>query len=137
MEISPKKLIVGFMLIFLLGVLFAVVNGFYTEDTESPLPIIVYGISFVSVIVGGFIVVLFQWKINKIQLERVLKILPEEQRKIMRLLIENNNSLEQNKLVALTGINKVKMSRILKDLEYRGIVKRTSLGNTKLIVLSV
>lgn len=137
MEISPKKLIIGLVLVFLLGVMFSIVNGIYAEENDSSLPFIVYGISFVSIIMGGFIVILFQWKINKIQLERVLKVLPEEQKKIVSLLIKNNNSLEQNKLVALTGINKVKMSRILSDLEDRDVISRTNLGNTKLIVLKI
>ena len=137
MEISPKKLIVGFIAIFLLGVMFAVVNGYYAESENESLPVIVYAISFVSIILGGFIVVLFQWKINKSQLKRILKILPEQQRKLINVLIENNNSLEQNRLVALSGINKVKVSRILTELEEREVIKRTNLGNTKLIVLKI
>ena len=45
--------------------------------------------------------------------------------------------MEQNKLVAYTGINKVKMSRILGSLEDRGVVKKTNLGNTNLVVLKI
>jgi len=137
METSPKKLIIAFALVFLLGVMFAVVNGFYTEETDSQLPLIVYAIAVVSLIIGGFIVILFQWKINKIQLNKVLKVLPEDERKLIFALLENNNSLEQNKLVALTGINKVKMSRLVKELENRKVVKKTNLGNTNLVVLDI
>jgi len=137
MEISPKKLIIGLGAVFILGVLFAIVNGVYAETTDSSLPLVVYLIAFLSLIVGIFLSILFQWKIDKAQLSRVLKILPDNERQIISLLIENNNSMEQNKLVALTGINKVKMSRIIKDLEFRGIVKKTDLGNTNLIVLNV
>ncbi|MBT3398231.1 hypothetical protein HOA55_05205 [archaeon] len=137
MEISSKRLIFGFVAVFLLGVMFSLVNGYYASEEGSTLPVIVYAISFVSIVIGGFIVVLFQARINRIQLNRVLKILPEKEKKIIELLLGNNNSMEQNKLVALTGINKVKMSRILTDLEFRHVVSRTNLGNTKLIVLSV
>ncbi len=137
MEISSKKLITGFVSVFLLGVMFSLVNGYYSTEEGSSLPLIVYAISFVSVLLGGFIVVLFQAKINKIQLNRVLKILPEKEQKVVKLLLENNNSMEQNKLVALSGINKVKMSRILTELEFRQVVSRTNLGNTKLIVLRI
>jgi len=137
MEVSSKKVVIALGLVFVLGVLFAIVNGQYAEDNDSSLPMIVYGIALVSLLVGFSIALLFQWKINKIQMERVLRILPEEQRKIVSLLIQNNNSLEQNKLVALTGIHKVKMSRILKDLEFRSVVKKTDLGNTNLVVLNV
>ncbi len=137
MEITPKKMILALGSVFILGVLFAIANGYCTSETDNPLPIIFYLIALVSLIVGAFISVLFQWKINKMQLERVLKILPEEERSIITLLIQNNNSLEQNKLVALTGIHKVKMSRLVSDLEFRKIVKKTDLGNTNLIVLTI
>ena len=137
MEISSKRLILAFSLIFILGIMFSIVNGFYVEESSSQLPLITYAIAFFSLIIGGFIALLFQWKINKIQLERVLKILPEEERKILRLLLQNNNSLEQNKLVALTSINKVKMSRLIKELEMRGVVRKTDLGNTNLVVLNI
>jgi len=137
LEVSIKKLVLALGSVFILGVMFAIVNGVYTESTNSSLPIIVYFIAIISILVGVFLTLLFQWRINKIQLERVLKILPDDERKVVSLLIENNNSLEQNKLVALTGLNKVKISRLISELESRGIIKKTDLGNTNLIVLSV
>ena len=137
MEISPKKLVIALALVFFLGVLFAVVNGIYVEKEGSSLPIIVYGISFVSLVLGAAIVILFQWKINKIQFDKVVKILPPEERKIVTILMQNNNSIEQNKLVALSGYNKVKISRVVKELELRGVLKKTNIGNTNLIVLNI
>lgn len=137
MEISSKRLVIAFVLIFLLGVLFAIVNGQYTEEEGEQLPLVFYGIAFMSFIVGGLIVLLFQWKISKLQMNKVLKILPEKEMKIVKLLIEKGGELEQNKLVVLTGVNKVKMSRILMELEGRGVVEKKNMGNTKLIVLRV
>jgi uncharacterized membrane protein len=137
MEISPKKLIIALALVFLLGVLFAFVNGVYTQEEGSTLPLIVYGISAVSLVIGGSIVIMFQWKINKMQIEKVVKILPPEERKVVTILLENDNSIEQNKLVALSGYNKVKISRLVKELEVRGVVKKTDLGNTNLVVLAI
>lgn len=137
MEVSPKKLIIGLGLVFFLGVLFSIVNGYYVQAEGTTLPMIVYGISFLSIIIGGAIVIMFQWKINKIQLNRVVKILPPEEKNVVKILLENNNAIEQNKLVALSGFNKVKISRIVKELEFRGVVKKTNLGNTNLIVLSI
>jgi uncharacterized membrane protein len=137
MEVSIKKIILALGSVFILGVFFAIANGIYTETTDSSLPLFIYLLSFVSLLTGVFISFLFEWKINNLQLERVLKILPEEERKVISLLIKNNNSLEQNKIVALTGINKVKMSRLLSDLEVRGIIKKSNLGNTNLVVLAI
>jgi len=137
MEVSPKKIILALGAVFFLGVLFAIANGYYTEENDTPLPLLFYLIALVSLIVGVFIALLFQWKINKMQFDRVLKILPEDERKVISLLLQNNNSLEQNKLVAITGINKVKMSRLISELQSREIIKKTNLGNTNLIVLTI
>jgi len=137
MDVSPWRLVVALALVFLLGVLFAVVNGFYAEKEGNSLPVIVYGVSFISLVLGGAIVIMFQQKINKVQIKRVAKILPPEERKVVTLLLENKSSLEQNKLVALSGYNKVKISRLVKELEARNVVKKTNLGNTNLVVLKI
>lgn len=137
MEIDNKRLVTGLSLVFLLGIMFAVVNGFYTNSTNEQLPLIVYGISFLSILVGAFIVVMFQLKINKLQLERVLKILPGEERKVVKILLDNNNSIEQNKLVVLSGFTKVQISRILQKLAEREVVEKKNMGNTNLVILKI
>ena len=135
MDIPPKKLVVSLVLVFVLGVLFAVTNGWYVEEEGSALPVIVYGISFISLLVGASIVILFQWRINKAQLSRTLRILPAGERKVVSVLMEHGNALEQNRLVALTGLHKVKVSRLVRILETRGVVRKARQGNTNLIVL--
>jgi len=137
MEIGNKKLVIGLVLVFLLGVLFAIVNGQYTTSTNEQLPLIVYGISFLSILIGAFIVVLFQWKINKVQLEKVLKILPREERIVVKILLDNKNSIEQNKLVVLSGFTKVQISRILQKLVERDVVEKKHMGNTNLVLLKI
>ena len=137
MEIDTKRLVIGMSLVFVLGILFAIVNGFYTSSTGQQLTLIVYGISFLSILIGAFIVVMFQWKINKIQVERVLKILPREERIAVKILLDNNNSIEQNKLVVLSGFTKVQVSRIVQKLVERDVVEKRSLGNTNLIMLKI
>jgi uncharacterized membrane protein len=137
MEVSPKRLVIALLMIFILGVLFAIVNGYYVQEEGTTLPSIVYGISFLSILIGGSIVIMFQWKINKIQLTRITKILPPEERTVVLLLLENHGQMEQNKLVALSGFNKVKVSRLVKELEDRGVLRKTNLGNTNLIVLTI
>ncbi|RJQ15680.1 hypothetical protein C4573_05985 [Candidatus Woesearchaeota archaeon] len=137
MEISAKKLIIGLLLVFILGVLFAVVNGTYTSSTNEQLPLIVYGISFLSLILGGFIVLFFQWKISAMQLERVLKILPRDERLVVKILLDNSGAIEQNKLVVLSGFTKVQVSRIIQKLVERDVLEKKNLGNTNLILLKL
>ena len=136
MEIDNKRLIIGLSLVFILGVLFAVVNGIYTSSTNEQLPLIVYLISFLSIIIGAVIVLLFQLRINRIQLERILKILPNDERIVIKILLDNNNSIEQNKLVVLSGFTKVKISRIVQKLLLRGVVEKKGMGNTNLVIFN-
>lgn len=137
MEIDNKRLVVGLSLVFVLGVLFSLVNGIYTSSTNQQLPLIVYGISFLSILIGAFIVLLFQFKINKMQLERVMKILPNDERKAVKILLDNNSSIEQNKLVVLSGFSKVQISRIVQKLAERDVVEKKNMGNTNLIILKI
>lgn len=137
MEVSFKRLAVGFGMVFLLGVLFAVLNGFYVQHENSQLPFIVYVISLVSIVVGAILVFLFKEKIQKAQLERLLNVLPEDQKLVITALIENNNMLEQNRIVAFTGLKKVRVSRVLQKLEARGIIQKRFAGNTNLVILKL
>ncbi|MCK5234190.1 MAG: hypothetical protein KAJ91_05210 [Candidatus Aenigmarchaeota archaeon] len=137
MEISPKRLVAGLFLIFALGIMFAIVNGEYTESYGQSLPVIVYGVSFVSIVLGSTIVLMFQWKISAIQMQRVLKVLPKDERTIVSILFDNNNRIEQNYLVVLSGMNKVRISRVLKKLEERQVVEKKKIGNTNMVILVV
>lgn len=136
-EISVLKLLIGFGLIFILGILFAFTNGYYTEEFGEPLPIIVYAIAIVSILTGATIILLFQQKISKVHLSSLLKILPTDEAEVIKLLIENNNRLEQNHIVALTGYNKVRISRIITKFEQKKLIEKRNLGNTNLIILKL
>lgn len=137
MEISPKRLVIALALVFFLGIIFSIVNGLYVQEEGTTLPLIMYGMSFISILLGGALVIMFQWKVNTAQLKKVLKILPREERIVINLLLENKNALEQNRLVALSGFNKVKISRVLQSLEQREVIKKSHMGNTNLIVLKL
>ena len=136
MEVSETRLGIAIIVIFTLGIVFSIFNGYYTESTGTPLPVIVYGMSAASMVVGGMVVLLFQWRISQRQMENVLKILPDEERKIMAVLIKEKK-IEQNYLVAETGLSKVTVSRRIATLEQRGILEKRSLGNTNLIKLKI
>jgi len=137
MEVEPKKLAVALIAVFLLGIGFAILNGYYFSQEGEALPLIVYGMSFLSILVGAFVVLIFQWRINQAQLQRVLGVLPREERIIIKLLLDHKNRLEQNHIVAYTGINKVGVSRVVSKLEQRGIVEKKPLGNTNLVLLKL
>jgi len=136
-DISEKRLIIGISAIFVLGVLFAYISGMYSSSTGEQLPSEVYIISGVSMVVGAFIVTLFHTKRGKNELERVLNVLPYDEKVVVKILLENSNKIEQNYLVALSGFNKVKISRIVSKLEARGVLEKKDLGNTNYLLLKV
>lgn len=136
-EAQPKRLVIAFVLIFILGVLFAVVNGWYTNATNEQLPLIVYGISLLSLVIGAVVVILFQWKINRLQINKLVKILPSNERIIVKLLLENNYRLEQNRIVALSSMTKVQVSRTVHKLIERDVIEKKDLGNTNLLILKM
>ncbi len=136
MEVSETRLGIAIVAVFGLGILFSILNGYYIEDTGEPIPLMVYGMSFASMGVGALIILLFQWKISQNQLHKILKVLPEDEKIILELLVKEKK-MEQTYLVAESGLSKVKVSRVLTKLEQRGIVEKKQLGNTNLVKLRV
>jgi|WetSurMetagenome_2_1015567.scaffolds.fasta_scaffold53828_5 uncharacterized membrane protein len=136
MEVSETRLGVAIIAVFGLGILFSILNGYYIEDTGEPIPMMVYGMTAVAMGVGALLVMLFQWKISQKQLYRILKVLPEDERAIVEILVKEKR-MEQNLLVAESGLSKVKVSRTLSKLEQRNIIEKKPLGNTNLIKLVI
>jgi uncharacterized membrane protein len=136
-EIPISRLVISFALIFSLGILFAVVNGYYVEQSGDPLPLIVYLIALISLLLGGIIIFLFQWKISEVKLKSILELLSKDEAEVIKTLIEHNYRLEQNHLVALTGYNKVRISRILSKYEQKGLIEKRNVGNTNLVILKL
>jgi len=136
-EVEPKKLVIALLAVFLLGIGFAVLNGFYYAQSGESLPAIVYGTSLLSVILGAFLVLLFQWRINRAQLERILGVLEREERMVMKILLDNKGHIEQSYIVALSGMHKVVVSRTITKLEGRGVIQKKPLGNTNMIILTL
>ncbi|MBN2517783.1 MAG: hypothetical protein JXB14_02980 [Candidatus Altiarchaeota archaeon] len=137
MEISEKRLVIGISAIFILGILFAYVSGEYSSSTGEQLPFEVYIIAIASMVVGAFVVILFRTKRSQGELGRVLNILPYDERVVVKILLENNNKIEQNYLVVLSGFNKVKISRIVAKLQDRGVLEKKDLGNTNYLILKI
>ncbi|MFH0860636.1 MAG: hypothetical protein V1921_05500 [Candidatus Altiarchaeota archaeon] len=136
MEVSETRLAVAISSVFLLGILLSILNGYYVEDTGSPIPLLTYGVAAGGMVVGALIILLFQWRISQAQIASILKILPDDERAIVELLLKERK-MEQTYLVAESGLSKVKVSRVLMKLEQRRIIEKKPLGNTNLIKLTI
>jgi len=64
---------------------------------------------------------------------KTVRFLPSEQRKIMNYLIDESGEALQKDIVEETDLGKVKVSRSLKKMEKRGIVKREENGMSKTV----
>ena len=133
---TSRKLIIAFGLLFALGVVLALSNAYCATNMGHLFAPLLYGIALIALATGGAIALLLQWKIDRLQLERIINILPEDDRKVIRVIIDKRN-VTQSELRYLTGLSKVKISRIISKFEQRGIIEKKSYGNTNLIVLKI
>ena len=139
MEIKKERLLVTIVMIGILGVLitvFSVYHAAHMGDSMWEYPFFLYGTSILSLAIGGFVVYLFEEKVSNHQLEKLLSVLPAGEAKVLRLLIERRE-VEQNKLGTLSGLSRVKVSRIVSVLVQRKIVEKKRQGYTNLIVLKI
>ncbi|MEA2003867.1 MAG: hypothetical protein U9O53_02810 [archaeon] len=70
------------------------------------------------------------------KMNTVLSVLHEGERKVIELLMGGEGTCDQRVLVKETGFSKAKMSRIILDLEERGLVTKIRRGRTNIISLS-
>lgn len=139
MEISRNKILIASGTVGLLGILITVFSVYHSQHMGGnffQFPLFLYGTAILSLVIGGLISYLFQNKINKSQLKRILGVLPKNEAKILELLIERQE-IEQSKLATLSGLSNVKTSRIISLLEHRGVVEKKKHGYTNLILLKM
>jgi len=123
-------------------------TAFYTTENFSsvcgcklPLWVIVISLASLGVFVGTFTYYILtknyindKKKINK-AIYKTLDFLENDEKVLVKNLIENNGKIHQSNLKDLTGFDKVKISRIIQCLEKKGILKKEKSGMTNLIIL--
>jgi len=72
---------------------------------------------------------------TKKDLSPLLALLDSDQRSVIQALAKAGGGMPQSRLVSETGLNKVKVSRIVSDLEARGVVKKEANGITNNVEL--
>lgn len=136
MEITKKKLLIALGLLFALGIILSMSNAYCAVNMGHLFAPLLYGIALTALATGGAITLLFQWKVDRMQLEKLIGMLPENERKILKIIIEKK-SISQTELKHLSGLSKVKISRIVSRFEQRKIVEKKAYGNTNLIVKKI
>jgi len=85
-----------------------------------------------SFVLGFFVSIFFQWGINVLHFESVVKLLPSDETKVLTILF-NRRRMTQAGLSAEARLSKTQISRIIKRLEGRGIILKKALDGTNVI----
>ena len=99
-------------------------------------------IGVIGIIIGMIVYYIMSDKVNEKQkslyknTDIILKMLSKEQREIIQNLLNNNGKLRQYELVNLSEFNKVKIHRILRQLEEDNIIKKEKIGKINNIILN-
>ena len=139
-------LIFGIFNFFVFVVSFTI---FYTTENfssacgcELPLWVIIVSLSSLGLFVGLTTYYILSTKINKVKskseknLIKILDIFEENNKKILKFIIENKGSVTQSSLSRALNFDKVKTSRMISELESKGIIRKEKKGMTNKISLS-
>jgi len=132
-----SKIIITTVLLFLLMLLLTFFSIYHTEHLKGIYPqflAFIYGTSLISLSLGSFITYIFQKRIEFKEFEKFLSLLSSNEKKVLKVLFDKKE-IEQNRLVVHCNLSHVKVSRILKDLESKNIIKKKKSGYTNLIIL--
>ena len=68
--------------------------------------------------------------------KRVFSVLKDDERKVVDFILEKGEKCKQRDIVRATDFSKAKVSRIMLELEERGILSRVRVGRTNKVVLN-
>jgi len=100
---------------------------------EKLVPDIIFPIIITSIVlIGSISLIILYGKKKKPKVSKE-EILLEDEKKIVNILNEAGKPIRQKDIEKQVDFSKAKLSRVLRHLEERGILKRTPLGNTNII----
>lgn len=145
-KIKSLILIFGIISFFIFAVSFAV---FYTTENFSaacgcslPPWVMIVSISSLGLFVGliTYYILSVHFMKEKKGIEKnvlkVLDLLEEEERQVIKHLIGNRGETTQSRMSKSLGFDKVKNSRIISKLEDKRIIKKEKQGMTNKLILS-
>lgn len=76
------------------------------------------------------------WAYRKTNKGTVLSVLKDDEKKVFDIVLESKEKCKQNIIVQGTNFSKAKVSRILSDLETRGLIEKIRVGRTNRVIVS-
>jgi len=134
--LSEKRLLASIVAVFLFGISLSILNSYHVWTLEHPIEPSLYLLCIEFFALGGLTNILLRQKIADAQFDKTLSILPKDEREVLKL-INRKKITTQMDLSAETGMHKMKMSRIIKKFEQRGIVEKRQHGYTNRIISKI
>jgi hypothetical protein len=89
----------------------------------------------IVIIVAAAAFIIFMLKFRKKDVREMLPILNEGERKVVEILIREKGPVDQRVIVKETDFSKPKASRIIHDLEKRGVLEKVHKGRNNILTL--
>jgi len=112
-------------------------TAYYEDLSVWEGQIYVYSFLAIAIIALASFSFYFYFKKTPKSLEAILPLLKEDEKKIIRQLIEHDNSCEQSVIVSELEFSKAKVSRLIKDLSERNVISKEKIGRKNRIKLEV
>ncbi|MEM5828785.1 MAG: MarR family transcriptional regulator [Candidatus Aenigmatarchaeota archaeon] len=112
-----------------------VVSAIYEKILKDEYNVSLIYLTTIVIIVFSFAIIFLIIKRKRKDISKFLPILNDAERAIMEVILKSPEVLDQRKIVRATGFSKAKVSRVLKDLEVRGLIRREKVGRTTKIRL--
>lgn len=104
---------------------------------QFPIEILIPLFASTGVLVGSLVYYFMSSHLRaKKDFSAVLSLVEYDERAIIQELMKAGGGMPQSRLVASTGMSKVKVSRVLSDLEAKGVIKKKASGVTNDVELS-
>ncbi|MBU5678303.1 MAG: MarR family transcriptional regulator [Candidatus Aenigmatarchaeota archaeon] len=112
------------------------VSAIYEKILKEEDNISLIYLTTIIIVVFSFAIIFLIISRKRKDISKVLPILNDAERVIMEVILESPEVLDQRKIVRATGFSKAKVSRVLKDLEERGLIKREKVGRATKVKLT-
>ena len=141
---SSKKIIYGILVLSVFVFIISLISLYVQMTIDSgdvcgciiPLPFFIPFVGSTGLFIGTLVYYLFSPRFGDTPDTSVLmKLLSHEEATVLEKLIENNGELSQARLTSITGLPKVRMSRLLDRMLSRGMIRKTPSGKVNMITL--
>ncbi|MDD5086970.1 MAG: MarR family transcriptional regulator [Candidatus Nanoarchaeia archaeon] len=144
-NMNSSLIVIAIITLFIFIISFTV---FYTEENFSavcgcklPIWVIIISITSFGMFMGSLVYYFLNKNILKEKTDiknsvnKLLNLMDDDQKKVLNFIIKNSGQVYQSQISKELNNDKVKVSRILNNLEKKEIIERKKKGITNLIII--